>query len=78
MIRVGPSVRTRQLTTFINLGMLELTYRLQTFRDYSLAVKYLIKNEATLYTIPERQCVHFKHADFVIFDLLIQHIRIVL
>ncbi len=34
---VCPSVRTRQLALFINLGMLELTYRVQTLRHYSFS-----------------------------------------
>ncbi len=32
---VRPYVRTRQLGSVVNFGMLELTYWLQTFRDYS-------------------------------------------
>ncbi len=35
--RVSPSVRTRQPAIFANLGMLELSYWFQTFRDYSLS-----------------------------------------
>ncbi len=34
-IRASPFVHTRQLGIFVNYGMLELTYRSQTFRDYS-------------------------------------------
>ena len=33
---LGQSGRTRELALFIDLGMSELTYRFQTFRDYSL------------------------------------------
>ena len=36
--RVSPSVRTRQLGLFVNLCRLELSYRVQTFNDYSLAL----------------------------------------
>ena len=32
---VRPYVRTRVLGPVVNFGILELTYRLQTFRDYS-------------------------------------------
>ncbi len=35
--RVSPSVRTRQLGPVVYFGMLELTYRLQTYRDYSFS-----------------------------------------
>ena len=49
---------------FLNFGMLELTHRVQTFRDFPIAVRYLVKSEATLESIPERQYVHFKHDNF--------------
>ena len=39
--------------------MLELTYRLQTFRDYSYSNRYLVKSEATLQSILRRPYVHF-------------------
>ena len=32
---VGPYIRTIQIVIFVTLGMLELAYRFQTFRDYS-------------------------------------------
>ncbi len=37
IIMIGPSVRTTQLGLFVNLGILELTYRVQTLRDYSFS-----------------------------------------
>ena len=48
-------MRTRQLAASVNLGMLELTYRVQTLLGIiPLAVRYLVKQGATLQSIPER------------------------
>ncbi len=48
IIRVDLSDRLRQLALFVKLGMLEFTYRFQTFRILHLAVRYLVESEATL------------------------------
>ena len=56
------------VSLLINLGRLKFTYRVQTFRSIPLAVRYLVKSEATLYSILERSYVHFKHDDSGIFN----------
>ena len=37
IVKISLYVRTRQLGLFVNSSMLELTYRVQTFRDYSFS-----------------------------------------
>ena len=62
----------RQLGLFVNLGRLELNYtELKLSGIIPLAVRYLVKSKATLQSKPECQYVHFRHADFGIFNSLI-------
>ena len=57
IIMVGPSARTRRITVFINIGILELINLSKTLTDYSFSSK--VQYQATLKSIPERQYVHF-------------------
>ena len=39
IIRVGPSVRPKRLALFVNLDMVELSYRFQPLQDDSYSIK---------------------------------------
>ncbi len=69
IIRVGPSVRDRYL--FVNLGILELTYRLQTFRDHSFSILVPCEKRSNSIINTERLYGLFRYEDFDIFNSLI-------